>query len=149
MLVRYDPFDMGKALAFVKGQWTPCVSEYKSVFSGRSEREIDIATKILRKRNQNSTKQYTVTSSLIAGFLGSLEAEETLLMQRMHDIEAREILEDINNSQEPTGVSTPAESQIYAGAEDVEDTDETENHEDEMVETVQKDKHSYTFYGDF
>lgn len=149
VLVRYDPFDVGQAYAFVNGQWTLCVSEYKAVFAGRSEREIDIATKILRKRNQNSTKHYTVTSSLIAGFLGSLEAEEALLMQRMHDIEAKEILAYVNNSQEPVGDSMQAESQVYEDMEDVQDTDGTEDQEDEVVQTVQKNEHLYTNYEDF
>ena len=26
--VRYDPFDMGTAYAYVKGQWIRCISQY-------------------------------------------------------------------------------------------------------------------------
>jgi putative transposase len=26
--VRYDPFDIGTAYAFVQGRWVPCISEY-------------------------------------------------------------------------------------------------------------------------
>ena len=36
--VRYDPFDIGTAYAFVKNRWTECHSEHYTVLQGRSER---------------------------------------------------------------------------------------------------------------
>ena len=32
--VRYDPFDIGRAYAFVKSRWVPCISEYYLQFKG-------------------------------------------------------------------------------------------------------------------
>jgi transposase InsO family protein len=90
--VRYDPFDAGIAYAFIKGRWAHCLSEHYAIFAGRSEREIQLATTELRKRNQLHGQQFTITARKLADFLTSLEAEELLLEQRLRDAEAREIL---------------------------------------------------------
>jgi transposase InsO family protein len=90
--VRYDPFDAGAAYAFIKGRWVQCLSEHYAIFAGRSEREIQLATTELRKRNQIHGQQFTITARKLADFLTSLEAEELLLEQRLKDIEAREVL---------------------------------------------------------
>lgn len=90
--VRYDPFDAGLAYAFTKGRWVQCLSEHYAIFAGRSEREIQLATAELRKRNQLHNQQFTITARKLADFLTSLEAEEILLEQRLRDTEAREML---------------------------------------------------------
>jgi putative transposase len=83
--VRYDPFDAGIAYAFVRGQWVQCHSEYYTVLHGRSEKEIMLATKELRRRSQLHSVQFSVTAHHLAGFLRSVEAEEVLLSQRLRD----------------------------------------------------------------
>jgi transposase InsO family protein len=83
--VRYDPFDAGTAHAFVKGQWTECHSEHYTVFRGRSEKEIRLASQELRRIRQCHAQQFTVTAAKLAEFLGSVEAEEVLLKQRLMD----------------------------------------------------------------
>lgn len=83
--VRYDPFDAGTAHAFVKGQWTECHSEHYSVFRGRSEKEIRLASQELRRIRQCHAQQFTVTAAKLAEFLGSIEAQEVLLKQRLID----------------------------------------------------------------
>jgi transposase InsO family protein len=83
--VRYDPFDAGTAYVFVKGQWTECHSEHYAVFRGRSEKEIRLASQELRRIRQCHAKQFTVTAAKLAEFLGSVEAEEVLLKQRLID----------------------------------------------------------------
>ena len=50
--VRYDPFDVGTAYAFVDGQWVECHSEYSPVLRGHSEREVHLASEELRKRSR-------------------------------------------------------------------------------------------------
>ena len=49
--VRYDPFDIGTAYAFVKSRWTECHSEHYTVLQGPSEKEIMLASKELRRRS--------------------------------------------------------------------------------------------------
>lgn len=90
--VRFDPFDAGTAYAFVKGRWVRCFSEHYARFSGRSEREMLLATAELRKSQQRHNQQFTITARKLADFLASLEAEELLLEQRLRDAQAREIL---------------------------------------------------------
>jgi hypothetical protein len=94
--VRYDPFDAGVAYAFIKGRWVQCISGHYAIFAGRSEREIQLATAELRKRDQLHGQQFTLTARKLADFLTSLEAEELLLQQRLKDTEAREMLAAAN-----------------------------------------------------
>ena len=91
--VRYDPFDAGIAYAFIKGRWVQCLSEHYAIFTGRSEREIQLASAELRKRNQLHGQRLTITARKLADFLTSLEAEELLLEQRLRDAEARAMLQ--------------------------------------------------------
>ena len=87
--VRYDPFDIGTAYAFVKNRWTECHSEHYTVLQGRSEREIMLASKELRRRRLlHSRERFTLTASKLADFLDSAEAEEKCLLQRMRDRES-------------------------------------------------------------
>src|ERR1019366_589225 len=37
--IRYEPFDMGVAYAFIEGQWLECIADEYGVVHGRSERE--------------------------------------------------------------------------------------------------------------
>ena len=87
--VRYDPFDAATAYAFLNGQWVECRSEYHHVFRGRSEKEIMLATHEIRKRSQNHAQRFPVTAKRLAELLAATEAQETLLAQRLKDLEAR------------------------------------------------------------
>lgn len=87
--VRYDPFDVGVAYAFVERQWVRCCSEYHAVFQGRSEKEILLASSELRRRHRTSGAGWAATARALAGFLESVESEEVLLAQRMRDREAQ------------------------------------------------------------
>lgn len=87
--VRYDPYDMGHAWAFVKGRWVECISEHYARFKGRTEREIQLATEELRQRSRRHGQQFVCTAAKLAEFLASVEAEEVLLEQRKRDEEVR------------------------------------------------------------
>jgi len=90
--VRYDPFDIGTAYAFVKNRWTECHSEHYVVLQERSEKEVMLASKEMRRRSQlHSQQRFTVTARKLADFLGSAEAEETCLVQRLRDRESKSI----------------------------------------------------------
>lgn len=104
--VRYDPFDIGSGLAYAHGEWVECHSDYYSIFRGRSEREIMLATAELRRRSTRHSQQFSITAARLAHFLESLESEEALLRQRTADREARNVLKLINNE-----IATPEMSQ--------------------------------------
>jgi putative transposase len=89
--VRYDPYDAGTAYAYVGNHWISCYSEHFSSFRGRSEREMMIAAAELRKRSQDHSQEFKVTARRLADFVASLEAEESLLIQRLQDAAARSI----------------------------------------------------------
>jgi hypothetical protein len=89
--VRYDPFDVGTAYAFVDRQWVECHSEHYAALHGHSEREVHLASEELRKRRQNHSGQFAVTAKKLAEFLESVELEEQILVQRLGDLEARSL----------------------------------------------------------
>lgn len=95
--IRYDPFEAGVAYAFVGTRWVKCYSEYYSIFHGRSEKELMIATKELRALKSSHSRQFTVSAKKLADFLESVEAEEVMLMQRLRDAEGRKVFEKIDN----------------------------------------------------
>jgi transposase InsO family protein len=87
--VRYDPFDAGTAYAFCRNQWVECHSEYYTVLRGRSEREIIMATEEIHKRHRlHSSQRLNINARMLAVFLGSVEAQEALLVQRTCDLES-------------------------------------------------------------
>jgi hypothetical protein len=94
--VRYDPYDAGVAYAYVKGQWVSCISQYYSSFHGRSEREIFLATEELRQQYKQHSQKFTITAKALANFLDEAQTQESLLLQRLKDTEAKEILSTIN-----------------------------------------------------
>ena len=90
--VRYDPFDIGIAYAFVKNRWMECYSEHYMVLQDRSEKEMMLASKEVRRRRQlHSRERFTLTARKLADFLGSAEAEEKCLVQRLRDRESKSI----------------------------------------------------------
>ncbi len=105
--VRYDPFDVGTAYAFVDGQWVECHSECYTVLHGRSEREVQLASEELRKRGENHSAQFVITARKLAEFLESVEVEESILIQRLSDLEARSLQTQPGTSTKP--VDQPAD----------------------------------------
>ncbi|MEA5603257.1 TnsA endonuclease N-terminal domain-containing protein [Nostoc sp. UHCC 0252] len=112
--VRYDPFDIGIAYAFVRGLWVQCISQYYAEFQGRSEKELKLASAELRKRSSNHARQSRVSAKNLAEFLASVEAQEALLEQRSYDAEAKEVFRVIeggkatfSRNEEPKVIQIP------------------------------------------
>lgn len=89
--VRYDPADVGLAYAFVQGRWVRCISEQYARFAGRSEREIQLASAELRRRQSQQAQRLPLRARQLAEFLVSLDAEEVLLEQRLRDLAQRDV----------------------------------------------------------
>lgn len=95
--IRYDPFNAGIAYAFVRNQWVECKSERYSLFEGRSEREIMLATEELRRKHQqHSGKRFGVNAATLAKFLVSVEVSESVLEQRAMDRELHAAMSGIS-----------------------------------------------------
>ena len=100
MNVRYDPSDAGIAYAYVRGQWVRCISQYYSIFQGRSEREIQLATQELRQQHKQHAQKFTITAKALASFLSRTQTTESILLQRLKDGEAKDILATISRHKE-------------------------------------------------
>lgn len=101
--VRYDPFDMGVAYAYVEKRWVRCISQYYSTFVGRTEKEVLLAAQEIRlysKRNATSTN---LNAKRLADFIASVIEHEALLMQRLRDLENKVVIE---NCCHPTLIGT-------------------------------------------
>ncbi|GCE29333.1 transposase [Dictyobacter alpinus] len=104
--VRYDPFNIGIAYAYVKTTWVRCVSQYHTFLQGHSEKELMLASKEIRRQNQLHTKNRTVTARRLADFLSQASEHEAIRQQRIRDLEAKAILEAIAGTVGQAGVET-------------------------------------------
>jgi putative transposase len=93
--VRYDPFDIGTAYAYVRRRWVRCVSQYHALLSGHTEKELLLASKEIRRQHQLHTANAAVTARRLADFLVKASAHEAIRQQRLRDLEARAVLEVI------------------------------------------------------
>lgn len=88
--VRYDPEDLGTAYARIGKQWVCCVSAYKSLLSGRSVKQLKIATNEIRRNRSNIEKRRPISAKELAAFLESSRGEELLRLQRRKDLALRQ-----------------------------------------------------------
>jgi hypothetical protein len=91
--IRYDPFNVGIAYAYVRGQWVRCISQFHAAFQGHSEKELALATEVLRQQARISHKAVSMTPQRLVDFLADVHAHERVLMQRLRDQEAQGVLE--------------------------------------------------------
>ncbi|WP_263419977.1 Mu transposase C-terminal domain-containing protein [Tolypothrix sp. PCC 7601] len=89
--VRYDPFDVGTAYAYVKGNWVRCISEYYSSLQGHSEKEIRLISIELRQQKNQYNQKIAIRAKELAQYLESAEAQEVLQTQRLHDLAATDL----------------------------------------------------------
>jgi len=91
--VRYDPFDVSVGFAYIDRKWRKCDCPYTE-FTGCSERELQLLTEELRKRNciTSGRGQTELTQKQLATFRRDNVEIETLLRQQRHDRETRAAL---------------------------------------------------------
>ena len=91
--VRYDPFNVGTGYAYIGGKWRVCDCPF-SEFAGCSERELQLLTEELRKRNRltSNREQVEITQKQLAIFRRQNVEIETILRQQRHDRETRAAL---------------------------------------------------------
>src|SRR5579885_369590 len=99
--IRYDPFNVGRAYAYVRGQWVECLSDRQKAFHDRSEREVMMATSELRRQQTRHSGRFNITATKLAHFLESVEAEEVLLRQNLSDKATRNVQDMINAVRQP------------------------------------------------
>jgi putative transposase len=89
--VRYDPFDVGVAYAYVQGRWVKCISQYYSIFEGRSEKELLLASQEIKQQGKLTRSSPSVSAKRLAEFIANVQEHETLLLQRLRDLEGKQV----------------------------------------------------------
>ena len=103
--VKYDPFDITVAYAYVQGEWVKCFSRYLWELSGHSVRELMIAASELRKLNKIHFQKFgEITARKLVAFFKRIEMKEALLtppwlsakkaieQQRIKDAELKQVI---------------------------------------------------------
>ena len=75
----------------MQGRWVQSRSEYYLQLRGHSERELQIASAELRKRYQKHAGDAAITAKRLAALLAEAQAHEEVLVQRLQDLEARDV----------------------------------------------------------
>jgi putative transposase len=113
--VRFNPFDLSFACAFIDGQWIDLQSEYANLFKGRSEREIKLITTEIRERMRKTHQRRAINAELIAAYLREAESER-VAAQRERDAEAKSVNERVQSSPAAEPAATRAADQEPAVA---------------------------------
>ena len=114
--IRYDPFNVGIAYAYVRGQWVRCISQYYAAFQGHSEKELELATEVLRQQARIGHKAASLTPQRLADFLADVHAHQRVLVQRLRDQEAQGVLEclEANTTRKPPEAMQPVFSEVFS-----------------------------------
>jgi putative transposase len=91
--VRFDPFDLGTAYAFIGGQWVQCYSAYYGVFQGRSQKELQIISKELRAQNKERGPQFQISAARLAQAFQDVNSQESVFVQRLRASESQAVRE--------------------------------------------------------
>jgi putative transposase len=88
-----------------RGVGSPAFLSITSSSKDTSPRELLLATAELRKRQQNHSKEVSITGKRLAEFLAEACAHEVLLTQRLQDVEAQDVFAQMGGvqSNEPLG----------------------------------------------
>ena len=95
--VHYDPFDMGVAYAYIEGRWVKCISQYYKTFVGRMEKEVLLAAQEIRQQDKRNVVSTNISAKRLADFIARVQEHETLLMQRLRDLEAKSVRENLTS----------------------------------------------------
>lgn len=85
--IRYDPFDISRAYAYVDGGWQLCRSEYQALFERRTEREIaTLSQEIIGMMLLAGTRRQ-IRAAELAHHLAGIRQTEAVLLQQRRDAE--------------------------------------------------------------
>ena len=100
--VRFEPYDMGLAYAYIDGQWLECIADTFAQVHGRSEKEWNLILDEWREQQrQHARKRITLNGPLLAQFLHRLEQEEALSLQHQKDYEEQVLRQTLLHQEPP------------------------------------------------
>jgi hypothetical protein len=111
--VRYDPFNMSVGYVYIDGKWRQCDCPYTE-FAGCSERELQLLTEELRKRNRmtHGREHTEITQKQLAAFRRENADIETILRQQRHDRETRAALVVLEGGKKVSALSLTETQQM-------------------------------------
>lgn len=114
--IRYDPFDIGTAYVYCRGQWVQCLSQYYQQLHGHSEKELSLATEELREQARRNHQAATITPLHLAEFLANVQAHEWVLLQRVRDLEQGAVVHALDADVEGKveALAPPVEDSTYS-----------------------------------
>ncbi|WP_190985256.1 DDE-type integrase/transposase/recombinase [Coleofasciculus sp. FACHB-SPT36] len=87
--VRYDPLDYGVAYAYVNNHWVKCLSNYYMKFQGYSEKAVEIASTVCRRKQQKYNQSQYIGFKEIVDLLNNAEDHEEIMLQIRQDRSAK------------------------------------------------------------
>lgn len=111
----YDPFDISRAYALVRGQWTLCRSEHQSLFERRTEREIAAISQEVRRVRYFAEARRGVKAAEIAAFLVQAREKETALRQQRRDAQLQASLPVALDDPRPTTTHLASPDNAWSG----------------------------------
>lgn len=94
--VRYEPFDRGRAYAYINGRWCDCYSEYYAVFANFTDRQIRLCSQALILKGRITGQAVRINAANLAAFLRSIESKEYIMQQQLLDAESALVRHEIN-----------------------------------------------------
>ena len=141
--VRFNPFDVSYACAYIDGKWVDLISEFSGLFKGRSEREIKLISAEIRERQRKTHERRNVNAELIATYMKDADQSERILQQRTRDLEmqsghqgSRDVPSEVQSDSLPAAAPTvPNEPELsVADAPDLPmPTDDDAWYDEEML----------------
>jgi len=83
--VRFDPMNVCHVFAFVKNEWLRCTCEYEALFQHKTQRQLMLASAVLRKRCLLGNNINTSKEALLAHDFEKLNNTETDLSRVVHE----------------------------------------------------------------
>lgn len=86
--VKYDPFNIGIAYAFINNRWVKCLSEQYKYLNRKTEKQVKLIAEEIRQKYKLYSKNNTITARMIASYiLESEEIEEQLTFEKYNSLD--------------------------------------------------------------
>jgi len=90
--VRFDPYNIGIAYAFINRRWVLCRSEFFMTLNGHTQKELKILTRIIHEQDKGCRLKKAVTAHRLAE-LSRVCKDKELLQQQQRDRASKKLLE--------------------------------------------------------
>ncbi|MDQ0186943.1 DDE-type integrase/transposase/recombinase [Cytobacillus kochii] len=133
--VRYDPFNVGIAYAYVNKVWIKCISEYYPLFKNITEKELKFLTTEIKKIKQTHSQNVTISAQRLAKFIDEIEGNEQYELLRAKSEETKNVINIFERVKEDNQIVKSAQVDTEAKSKRV-----LKKHENKMQGRESKEK---------